>query len=230
MDPPAVSAPKRGRESSGLPSSYKAPNPTIPGGGHGNPLQYSRLRNPHGQRSLEGYSPWACKSQTQLSDQTTTTSPIMGPHLYPATSQRCVSENHHVSISSSTGEHGAGGRHTRSVQSPRFSSSPGIPERVQESCWAGALGLEEEPATGTQPPRGSFSEGQDGWGHRALALRRLGPLLQTAGSKKPATLNPVTHYMDRGSEDQRRQGGCPKSRSKAAAALRPRIRGFFLEE
>ena len=29
-----------------------------PGGGHGNPLQYSYLENPHGQRSLEGYSPW----------------------------------------------------------------------------------------------------------------------------------------------------------------------------
>ena len=28
------------------------------GGGHGNPLQYSCLENPHGQRSLEGYSPW----------------------------------------------------------------------------------------------------------------------------------------------------------------------------
>ena len=27
------------------------------GGGHGNPLQYSCLRNPHGQRSLAGYSP-----------------------------------------------------------------------------------------------------------------------------------------------------------------------------
>ena len=27
------------------------------GGGHGNPLQYSCLENPHGQRSLEGYSP-----------------------------------------------------------------------------------------------------------------------------------------------------------------------------
>ena len=28
-----------------------------PGGGHGNPLQSSCLENPHGQRSLEGYSP-----------------------------------------------------------------------------------------------------------------------------------------------------------------------------
>ena len=32
-----------------------------PGGGHGNPLQYSCLENPHGQRSLEGYSPWGLK-------------------------------------------------------------------------------------------------------------------------------------------------------------------------
>ena len=28
-----------------------------PGGGHGNPLQHSCLENPHGQRSLVGYSP-----------------------------------------------------------------------------------------------------------------------------------------------------------------------------
>ena len=27
-----------------------------PGGGHGNPHQYSFLENPHGQRSLAGYS------------------------------------------------------------------------------------------------------------------------------------------------------------------------------
>ena len=27
-------------------------------GGHGNPLQHSRLENPHGQRSLVGYSSW----------------------------------------------------------------------------------------------------------------------------------------------------------------------------
>ena len=32
-----------------------------PGGGHGNPFQYSCLENPHGQRSLAGYSPWDCK-------------------------------------------------------------------------------------------------------------------------------------------------------------------------
>ena len=32
-----------------------------PGGGHGNPLQCSCLENPHGQRSLEGYSSWGHK-------------------------------------------------------------------------------------------------------------------------------------------------------------------------
>jgi len=32
-----------------------------PGGGHGNPLQYSCLENPHGQRSLADYSPWGSK-------------------------------------------------------------------------------------------------------------------------------------------------------------------------
>ena len=32
-----------------------------PWGGHGNPLQYSCLENPHGQRSLAGYSPRRCK-------------------------------------------------------------------------------------------------------------------------------------------------------------------------
>ena len=32
-----------------------------PGGGHANPLQYSCLENPLGQRSLVGYCPWGCK-------------------------------------------------------------------------------------------------------------------------------------------------------------------------
>ena len=31
------------------------------GRGHGNPLQYSCLENPHGQKSLAGYSPWGRK-------------------------------------------------------------------------------------------------------------------------------------------------------------------------
>ena len=40
---------------------------SIPGwgrGGHGNPLQYFCLENPHGQRSLAGNSPWGHKEST----------------------------------------------------------------------------------------------------------------------------------------------------------------------
>ena len=40
-----------------------------PGGGHGNPLQYSCLENPHGQRSLVGYSLWGCK-QSDMTEVT----------------------------------------------------------------------------------------------------------------------------------------------------------------
>ena len=32
-----------------------------PGGGHDNPLQYSCMKNPHGQRSQMSYSPWGHK-------------------------------------------------------------------------------------------------------------------------------------------------------------------------
>ena len=32
-----------------------------PKGRHGNPLQYSGLENPHGQRRLMSYSPWGCR-------------------------------------------------------------------------------------------------------------------------------------------------------------------------
>ena len=32
-----------------------------PEGRHGNPLQYSCLENPHGQKGLVGYSPWGHK-------------------------------------------------------------------------------------------------------------------------------------------------------------------------
>ena len=39
-----------------------------PGGGHGKPLQYSCLENPHGQTSLADHSPWGAKSRPQLSD------------------------------------------------------------------------------------------------------------------------------------------------------------------
>ena len=42
-----------------------------PGGGHGNLLQYSYLKNPHGQRSLAGYSPWGRK-ESDMTEQLST--------------------------------------------------------------------------------------------------------------------------------------------------------------
>ena len=41
-----------------------------PGEGNGNSLQYSCLENPHGQRSLVGYSPWDCK-KSDMTEQLT---------------------------------------------------------------------------------------------------------------------------------------------------------------
>ena len=50
-NPPANAGDIRGEGS--IPGSGRSP-----GEGHDNPLQYSCLENPHGQRSLVGYSPW----------------------------------------------------------------------------------------------------------------------------------------------------------------------------
>jgi len=46
-----------------------------PGGGHGNPLHYSCLENPHGQRCLAGYSPW-CRKESDTTEQLRTTTTI----------------------------------------------------------------------------------------------------------------------------------------------------------
>ena len=42
-----------------------------PAGGHGNPLQFSCLENPHEQRSLVGYSPWGRK-ESDMTEQLST--------------------------------------------------------------------------------------------------------------------------------------------------------------
>ena len=44
------------RDMGSIPGSRRSP-----GGGDGNPLQYSCLENPHGQRSLVGYNSWGRK-------------------------------------------------------------------------------------------------------------------------------------------------------------------------
>ena len=44
-------------------------------GGHGCPLQYSCLENPHGQKSLAGYVHGVSKSQTQLNNSNNKSKP-----------------------------------------------------------------------------------------------------------------------------------------------------------
>ena len=46
-----------------------------PGGGHGNPLQYSCLENPQGQRNMVGYSPWGHK-ESDMTEQLSTFSSL----------------------------------------------------------------------------------------------------------------------------------------------------------
>ena len=55
-----------------------------PGGGYGNPLQYSCLENPHGQRSLAGYSPRGNK-ESDMNEWLSTaqhdiTNPLLGSY------------------------------------------------------------------------------------------------------------------------------------------------------
>ena len=46
------------RDADSIPGSGRSP-----GGGHSNPLQYSCLEDPHGQRSLVSCSPWGYRVQ-----------------------------------------------------------------------------------------------------------------------------------------------------------------------
>ena len=65
-----------------------------PGGRHSNPLQYSCLENPHGQRSLVGYSPWNHKESdttgrlsTEHKPSVQFTGSVMSNYLQPHGSQ-----------------------------------------------------------------------------------------------------------------------------------------------
>ena len=52
-----------------------------PGGGHGNPFQYSFLENPHGQRSLASYRPWGYK-ESDMTEQLSTQRTHLGYPLW----------------------------------------------------------------------------------------------------------------------------------------------------
>ena len=58
-----------------------------PGGGHGNLLQYSCLENPHGQRSLTGYSSWGHKESDMTERLSTAQHSMVGCSLLGRTLQ-----------------------------------------------------------------------------------------------------------------------------------------------
>ena len=49
----------------------------FPGGRHGDPLHYSCLENPHGQRSLAGYGPCSCKESDVTEPRTLSVLPTV---------------------------------------------------------------------------------------------------------------------------------------------------------
>ena len=51
-----------------------------PGEGHGNPLQYYSPENPHGQKSLAGYSPWSPKELDTTTEQLSLSNITVIPH------------------------------------------------------------------------------------------------------------------------------------------------------
>ena len=63
VENPPVNAGDRGEDLGMIPGLGRSS-----GGGTGNPLQNSCLENPHGQRSLAGYSPWGCK-ESDMTEQ-----------------------------------------------------------------------------------------------------------------------------------------------------------------
>ena len=75
MSFPGSSAGKESSCNAGDPRSIPGSGRS-PGGGHGNPLQYSYLKNPHGQRSLAGYSPWGHKELDMTEQLSTAQNPL----------------------------------------------------------------------------------------------------------------------------------------------------------
>ena len=53
----------------------------LPGGELGNPLQYSCLENPHGQRSLVGYSLWGSRESDMTEQLSMHTFPLYSPKV-----------------------------------------------------------------------------------------------------------------------------------------------------
>ena len=74
----------------------------FPGGGHGNPLQYSCLENSHGQRSLGGYSPWSCKESDTTEQLSSSSSSMYAESVMPS---KHLTLSHPLLLSLSLSQH-----------------------------------------------------------------------------------------------------------------------------
>ena len=71
-----------------------------PGRRHGNPLQYSCLENPHGQRNPVDYNPWGCK-ESDITEHLNTAQKVSSPSpLVPSVPAR-IGLPHHLLFDSS---------------------------------------------------------------------------------------------------------------------------------
>ena len=70
-----------------------------PGEGHGNPLQYSCLENPYGQRSLVGYSPSGCK-ESEMTEGLSTEQHILQIAVVKEAYQKIFIKRFHCSMHS----------------------------------------------------------------------------------------------------------------------------------
>ena len=69
-----------------------------PGGGHGNSLQYSCLKNPHGQRSLVGYSPWGHKDLDTTKGLSTTAKVVNYTAIWFVQTRQCHHSSYVLSV------------------------------------------------------------------------------------------------------------------------------------
>ena len=65
-----------------------------PGRGHGNPLQYSCLEKPHGQRSLAGYSPWGRRELDTTERLSTAQVSLQGLSVWGNRKKKSVAPTH----------------------------------------------------------------------------------------------------------------------------------------
>ena len=141
----------------------------IPGGGLGNPLQYS-CGESHGQRSLEGYSPWDCKEW----DTTKQLSTCAHTHSHTHTNTYLLIHSHSTQAHTVTHTH----THTHTQTHTRD------PRQIQETRLSWTSWLSHPPLSFFSPCLRSPSQPTNGNGDLSSGGRDFpgGPVVKTSPS------------------------------------------------